>query len=101
MAIWGLIVASLLIIGSLPFFVGLAVVVPVLGHSTWHLYRKVVEPDPSARHEHLPWLCYFRYFIFVSHHDRGVQCPEPTLNASLGVSATASPQLRICSGGFR
>src|SRR6516165_10655438 len=56
MAIWGLIVASLLIIGSLPFFVGLAVVVPVLGHSTWHLYRKVVEPDPNARHEHLPTL---------------------------------------------
>jgi uncharacterized membrane protein len=54
MAIWGLIVAGLLIIGSLPFFVGLAVVVPVLGHSTWHLYRKVVEPDPSARHDHLP-----------------------------------------------
>jgi hypothetical protein len=38
----------------LPFFVGLAVVVPVLGHSTWHLYRKVVEPDPNAHHEHLP-----------------------------------------------
>ena len=54
MAIWGLIVAGLLIIGSLPFFIGLAVVVPVLGHSTWHLYRKVVQPDPSARHEHLP-----------------------------------------------
>jgi uncharacterized membrane protein len=54
MAIWGLIVTSLLIIGSLPFFVGLAVVVPVLGHSTWHLYRRVVEPDPNARHEHLP-----------------------------------------------
>src|SRR6266568_2841141 len=54
MAIWGLIVASLLIIGSLPFLVGLAVVVPVLGHSTWHLYRKVVEPDPNAHHEHLP-----------------------------------------------
>jgi len=53
MAIWGLIVAGLLIIGSLPFFIGLAVVVPVLGHSTWHLYRKVVERDPNARHEHL------------------------------------------------
>jgi uncharacterized membrane protein len=53
MAVWGLIVAGLLVIGSLPFFVGLAVVVPVLGHSTWHLYRKVVEPDPNARHEHL------------------------------------------------
>jgi uncharacterized membrane protein len=44
MAIWGLIVAVLLVIGTLPFFLGLAVVVPVLGHATWHLYRKVIEP---------------------------------------------------------
>ncbi len=49
MAIWGLIVAALLVIGSLPFLFGLAVVLPVLGHSTWHLYRKVVEPDPNPR----------------------------------------------------
>ena len=42
MAIWGLIVAILLFVGSLPVFVGLAVVIPVLGHSTWHLYRKVI-----------------------------------------------------------
>src|SRR6266849_9472350 len=39
MAAWGLIVAALLVIGSLPLFVGLAVVLPVLGHATWHLYR--------------------------------------------------------------
>jgi uncharacterized membrane protein len=51
-AIWGLIVAALLVIGSLPFFFGLAVVVPVLGHSTWHLYRKLVEPDLSPRQDH-------------------------------------------------
>lgn len=44
MAMWGLIVAALLMIGMLPFFLGLAVVVPVLGHATWHLYRKVIEP---------------------------------------------------------
>ncbi len=44
MAMWGLIVAVLLVIGTLPFFLGLAVVVPVLGHATWHLYRRVVEP---------------------------------------------------------
>lgn len=43
MALWGLIVAGGLAIGSLPCLVGLAVVLPVLGHSTWHLYRKVVE----------------------------------------------------------
>src|ERR1700688_4506681 len=51
MAAWGLIVAVLLVIGSLPFFVGLAVVLPVLGHATWHLYRKVIEPDLSPRPE--------------------------------------------------
>ncbi len=47
MIVWGLIVAALLVIGSLPFFFGLTVVVPVLGHATWHLYRKVVEPQAA------------------------------------------------------
>lgn len=42
MAAWGLIVAALLVLGSLPLFIGLAVAMPVLGHGTWHLYRKVV-----------------------------------------------------------
>jgi uncharacterized membrane protein len=51
MAAWGLIVAALLVIGSLPLFVGLAVVLPVVGHATWHLYRKVVEPDPNPPQE--------------------------------------------------
>ncbi|HWO33279.1 MAG TPA: DUF2189 domain-containing protein, partial [Candidatus Acidoferrum sp.] len=51
MAAWGLIVAVLLVVGSLPLFVGLAVVLPVLGHATWHLYRKVVEPDPNPPQE--------------------------------------------------
>jgi uncharacterized membrane protein len=41
-AAWGLIVAVLLVAGSLPVFVGLVVVIPVLGHATWHLYRKLV-----------------------------------------------------------
>ena len=49
MAAWGLIVAALLIAGSLPLFAGLAVVLPILGHSTWHLYRKVVEPAPAGK----------------------------------------------------
>lgn len=42
MALWGLIVAGALVIGTLPFFIGLAILMPVLGHATWHLYRKVV-----------------------------------------------------------
>ncbi len=42
MAIWGLIVACGLVVGSIPLFVGLIIVMPVLGHATWHLYRKVV-----------------------------------------------------------
>ncbi|MBW0005676.1 MAG: DUF2189 domain-containing protein [Hyphomicrobiales bacterium] len=44
MALWGFIVAALLVLGTIPLFIGLAVVMPILGHATWHLYRKVVEP---------------------------------------------------------
>ncbi len=42
MALWGLIVAGGLVAGSIPLLLGLAIVMPVLGHATWHLYRKVV-----------------------------------------------------------
>jgi uncharacterized membrane protein len=42
MAVWGLIVAAGLAIGSIPALLGLIVVMPVLGHATWHLYRRVV-----------------------------------------------------------
>jgi uncharacterized membrane protein len=49
MAAWGLIVAVLLVVGSLPLFLGLAVVIPLLGHATWHLYRQVIVPDPTMR----------------------------------------------------
>jgi uncharacterized membrane protein len=44
MAIWGVIVAALLVIGSVPCFLGLAIVLPVLGHATWHLYRQTIDP---------------------------------------------------------
>ena len=54
MALWGIIVAALLALGSLPLFLGLPLVLPVLGHATWHLYRKVVEPDPNPRPEYQP-----------------------------------------------
>lgn len=43
-ALWGLIVAALLVVGTIPIFAGLAVVMPILGHSTWHLYRKLIAP---------------------------------------------------------
>ncbi len=40
---WGIIVAALLIAGSIPLFIGLAVVLPWLGYSTWHLYTRLVD----------------------------------------------------------
>ena len=43
MAVWGLIVVALLAVGAILFLIGLAVVLPILGHATWHLYRKIVE----------------------------------------------------------
>ena len=54
MALWGFIVAALLVVGSIPFFLGLTVVVPVLGHATWHLYRRAVEPDPNPHPDYRP-----------------------------------------------
>ena len=43
MARWGLTVAVLLALGSIPAFIGLAFVLPWLGYSTWHLYTKLVD----------------------------------------------------------
>jgi uncharacterized membrane protein len=48
MAVWATIIAAALMLGSLPFFMGLMVAVPVIGHASWHLYRKVV-PAPPPR----------------------------------------------------
>ncbi|HEY3911755.1 MAG TPA: DUF2189 domain-containing protein [Stellaceae bacterium] len=42
MAVWGLIVGAGLVLGSIPCLLGLIIVMPVLGHATWHLYRRVV-----------------------------------------------------------
>lgn len=43
MAAWGAVIALGLVIGSLPLLIGLVVVFPILGHATWHLYRKAVQ----------------------------------------------------------
>lgn len=45
MALWALVIAGLLMIGSAPLLVGLAIVMPVLGHASWHFYRRVVDPS--------------------------------------------------------
>ena len=42
LGLWGVMVASGLVLGSLPCFLGLIVVLPVLGHATWHLYRRLI-----------------------------------------------------------
>jgi len=54
MALWGFIVAASLLVGSIPFFLGLTVVMPVLGHATWHLYRRAVEPDADPHPDYQP-----------------------------------------------
>jgi uncharacterized membrane protein len=41
---WALIIVVLLIVSALPYFLGLLVTLPVLGHTTWHLYRRIVVP---------------------------------------------------------
>ena len=48
MLLWGLIVVALLAVGASLFLLGLAAVLPILGHATWHLYRKVVAPEAGS-----------------------------------------------------
>lgn len=48
-AAWGAVVVAGLVAGTLPAFVGLAVVMPVLGHASWHLYRRLVVPPEDGR----------------------------------------------------
>ena len=43
---WAAVIVILLIVSALPYFLGLLVTLPVLGHTTWHLYRRIVEPLP-------------------------------------------------------
>lgn len=45
MILWGVIIVGLLVIGMLPYFLGLLVVLPVLGHASWHLYRQALSPE--------------------------------------------------------
>jgi uncharacterized membrane protein len=46
MLLWAAIIAALLFAGMLPYFLGLFVVLPILGHATWHLYRRALY-DPA------------------------------------------------------
>lgn len=48
-ALWGLVVAVAILLGSIPLFAGLIVVLPILGHATWHLYRRAVVHAPIRR----------------------------------------------------
>jgi uncharacterized membrane protein len=43
---WAWIVGATLIVAMIPLFLGLIVALPVLGHATWHLYRRVIAPQP-------------------------------------------------------
>jgi uncharacterized membrane protein len=45
MLTWAWIIAAGLVVAMVPFFLGLVVVLPVLGHATWHVYRKVIAPE--------------------------------------------------------
>jgi uncharacterized membrane protein len=44
---WAAVIVMLLIVSALPYFLGLVVTLPVLGHATWHLYKRIVEPLPA------------------------------------------------------
>lgn len=48
LGVWGLVVVGLLALGTATLLMGLALVLPVLGHATWHLYRKLIEFEANS-----------------------------------------------------
>ncbi|ABE41202.1 DUF2189 domain-containing protein [Rhodopseudomonas pseudopalustris] len=51
---WAATIVLLLAISALPYFLGLVVTLPILGHTTWHLYRKIVAPVAAEQPETIP-----------------------------------------------
>ena len=43
---WAALIVILLAVSAMPYFLGLVVTLPVLGHTTWHLYRRIIAPVP-------------------------------------------------------
>lgn len=41
---WAALIVVLLAVSAMPYFLGLIVTLPVLGHTTWHLYRRIIAP---------------------------------------------------------
>ena len=41
---WGVIIVAAIVVGMLPIFLGMIIIFPILGHTTWHIYRKVIAP---------------------------------------------------------
>ena len=44
---WAALIVILLAVSAMPYFLGLVVTLPVLGHTTWHLYRRIIAPLPA------------------------------------------------------
>ena len=49
MAIWAVIIGVHLALSLVSLFAGLIIVLPILGHTTWHIYRKAVAPAEETR----------------------------------------------------
>ncbi|MEM7237581.1 MAG: DUF2189 domain-containing protein [Pseudomonadota bacterium] len=47
MIFWGVVVTAAISVAMLPLFLGMILVFPMLGHASWHIYRKVIEPGVS------------------------------------------------------
>lgn len=45
MLIWGLLIVSLVLIGILTFYIGFIVLLPLVGHATWHAYKDTIDAD--------------------------------------------------------
>ena len=44
MLVWGAVIAGVLVLAMVPYFLGLFLALPILGHASWHVYRRIIAP---------------------------------------------------------
>ncbi len=49
MLLWAVLIVGLVVVGFLTAYIGLAVVLPLIGHATWHAYRETIPAETGEQ----------------------------------------------------
>ena len=49
MAVWSVLIVGLVLVGFATAFIGLAIILPWIGHATWHAYKETIAPAQKIK----------------------------------------------------